>query len=1007
MEAVSISSGEDTPPPPPVEEKKPILKKRPLPKNSLNRFTNSKEAALELDGSDEEDEVVEVGGEEPRPKIRKTAPSKKMVKKEVVKKEAVKKDLERSISDGLSDPSESATRNRAPISLAQVRSATREKLDNILRLQKLQKPTRQNVQEFVRWATSPAVKCSSGGLIEEITHKMEDKVIESKIALWNVVHGLLSSGEPYVKHFQPKMVPLMKNHLQVNEMADMFDEYVRIFDAWESRHRNGSFLLNAIWKQMVSIMAHKQMQAIPKKLVQSPSSSWKRQAKEVITPIASKWAQSAQHMVAGLAEGFGGSSTNNDRLSCWVVLDVLSQQKPIYRDKLAPLLAGFLAEHKVLNRPLFFEILQSWVDVGYFPQQHSVVSEILDRRNKGSGEATSSLSIDVDEIVADETRLKWMRSQLKSHQQFVRAQEEHEKTAQKVKEEQKKMVKEEQTPTVRERTFGMGHSNSIGTAKPITSQLGQPAENVPIEPISRFQELAQPQAPMTLEVLTKKAGLIIGKKGQKMKALQEETECRIQLRDNHDGWTTVVIHGPEEGKEKAADHIRAFFPPLVEVQLSQEELAFWNDHRTQEVFQDKTGTHVHVVATGLVLEGTEEECAPLKERILDMVGRSLNYEVAIEDIPAGCTAEEVSASVAAIMGMPVELELEAAGDGQMAVLKLQDAEECSSALHSLDGVLTMQGQRTRVLPRDPPKTVDRPMPYHAPMLLIGEGNFSFARSLCHRLPTAVGIVATTLDPMEELVEKYGSVVRTNTSRCTMRGCVIHFKVDATQMLMDAAVNSMKYRFILFNFPHTLHVQGGLAADEDDMAISVDGNRFLVKTYFKQGRSMLTEDGEMQVTIKDHTVYRRWEIHLLGQSAGLQLFHIFPFSSEDWPGYDHVITRKGVRKQVLFYPTSVLRPLPAPCLSPVCPLWGTHKHTGDAYGAFTGAQRANMQTYQGGGGFVRGQFRGEIFVFPFGTETPPVKFFCANWATSFSLCILSRTFLNTSFFPFFLGMLFWG
>ena len=46
------------------------------------------------------------------------------------------------------------------------------------------------------------------------------------------------------------------------------------------------------------------------------------------------------------------------------------------------------------------------------------------------------------------------------------------------------------------------------------------------------------------------------------------------------------------------------------------------------------------------------------------------------------------------------------------------------------------------------------------------------------------------------------------------------------------------------------------------------------------------------------------------------------------------------------------------------------------------------TVQGGGGFVWGQIRGEIFGFQFGIEILPMKFLCAIRGISCSLCIPS-------------------
>ena len=47
----------------------------------------------------------------------------------------------------------------------------------------------------------------------------------------------------------------------------------------------------------------------------------------------------------------------------------------------------------------------------------------------------------------------------------------------------------------------------------------------------------------------------------------------------------------------------------------------------------------------------------------------------------------------------------------------------------------------------------------------------------------------------------------------------------------------------------------------------------------------------------------------------------------------------------------------------------------------------LTTCKGGGGFVRGQFGGEIFAFQFGVEIFPAKLFCTIRGISCSLCIL--------------------
>jgi 25S rRNA (uracil2634-N3)-methyltransferase len=87
------------------------------------------------------------------------------------------------------------------------------------------------------------------------------------------------------------------------------------------------------------------------------------------------------------------------------------------------------------------------------------------------------------------------------------------------------------------------------------------------------------------------------------------------------------------------------------------------------------------------------------------------------------------------------------------------------------------------------------------ILLVGEGNFSFARSLCENYleEGAENLTATCYDTESVLYEKYGDEAKDNVSLVREYGGTVLFEVDATDMPKDIKKN--RYTKIVFNFPH--------------------------------------------------------------------------------------------------------------------------------------------------------------------------------------------------------------
>ena len=89
------------------------------------------------------------------------------------------------------------------------------------------------------------------------------------------------------------------------------------------------------------------------------------------------------------------------------------------------------------------------------------------------------------------------------------------------------------------------------------------------------------------------------------------------------------------------------------------------------------------------------------------------------------------------------------------------------------------------------------------VLLIGEGNFSFARALAeHYMPSNPGnIVATCFDSEQVLYEKYTDEAKTNVEKLKELGVAVLFEVDGTQLKKHKNISKNRYTKIIFNFPH--------------------------------------------------------------------------------------------------------------------------------------------------------------------------------------------------------------
>lgn len=96
-----------------------------------------------------------------------------------------------------------------------------------------------------------------------------------------------------------------------------------------------------------------------------------------------------------------------------------------------------------------------------------------------------------------------------------------------------------------------------------------------------------------------------------------------------------------------------------------------------------------------------------------------------------------------------------------------------------------------------------PPPYYDydTILLVGEANFSFAKSLALKVLNRGDIItATTLDTFTTMMEKYTDA-QENVKELEDAGATVLFEVDATKLSKIKSFKGKRFSKIVFNFPH--------------------------------------------------------------------------------------------------------------------------------------------------------------------------------------------------------------
>ncbi|KAL8927978.1 MAG: hypothetical protein Q9208_002053 [Pyrenodesmia sp. 3 TL-2023] len=208
---------------------------------------------------------------------------------------------------------------------------------------------------------------------------------------------------------------------------------------------------------------------------------------------------------------------------------------------------------------------------------------------------------------------------------------------------------------------------------------------------------------------------------------------------------------------------------------------------------------------------------------------------------------------------------------------------------------TLTKSESHKLPQQPPII---PFAPNDRILLVGEGDFSFAHSL-YKHHNCSSLVATCYDTAAALAEKYPQAtqyIRELEDAAHTDEDVdleVLYGIDATKLGKGGrasggkAVKKARFDKVVFNFPHV----GGLTRDVNRQ---VRHNQELLVNFFKAAITLLAPTGTILVTIFEGEPYSLWNIRDLARHVGLQVGRSFKFQFDAYPGYRHARTLGNIQ-----------------------------------------------------------------------------------------------------------------
>ena len=161
-----------------------------------------------------------------------------------------------------------------------------------------------------------------------------------------------------------------------------------------------------------------------------------------------------------------------------------------------------------------------------------------------------------------------------------------------------------------------------------------------------------------------------------------------------------------------------------------------------------------------------------------------------------------------------------------------------------------------------------------PLLLVGEGNLSFARSLAEQAKVRTSIIASTHEAERVLSEE------TKRNAAMLRGLGARGMqgIDATRLEQRFRRG---LRTVVFQFPNVgsrRSVYGGTA------------NHHLMRRFLRSCARVLASDGIVAITTVDSPYYHGlFDVPGAADATAFSVVRVHPFHRSRWNGYSHVNT----------------------------------------------------------------------------------------------------------------------
>lgn len=162
------------------------------------------------------------------------------------------------------------------------------------------------------------------------------------------------------------------------------------------------------------------------------------------------------------------------------------------------------------------------------------------------------------------------------------------------------------------------------------------------------------------------------------------------------------------------------------------------------------------------------------------------------------------------------------------------------------------------------------------ILLVGEGNLSFALSLARKSRiNAAHITATTFEKTSELSDE----AIENAVKLRADGATVLHSVNAGKI--SAALGNRQFDHIIFQFPHT---------GSREPVRGHNPNSGLVRSFLKSAISNLRQTGTALISAVDTPHYHgAFRFDEAAVAVGFKPPEIYRLNPDDFPGYRHTMT----------------------------------------------------------------------------------------------------------------------